>query len=103
MERIDKNAAYIYNINMFEWDETKNKSNIEKHGVSFEVAKTVFDDPNRLTLVDREHSKEEGRYFCVGIVGAGVLTVRFAIRNDKIRIIGAGYWRKGRKLYEERS
>jgi uncharacterized DUF497 family protein len=48
---------------MFEWDEAKNQSNIEKHGVSFEVAKTVFADPDRLTLIDEEHSQDEGRYF----------------------------------------
>jgi len=88
---------------MFEWDEVKNQSNIEKHGVSFEVAITVFDDPDRLTLVDGEHSLVEGRYFCIGKTGAGILTVRFTIRGDKIRIFGVGYWRKGKKRYEERT
>ena len=88
---------------MFEWDEVKNKSNIEKHGVSFEAAKTVFDDPNRLTLVDGNHSLVEERYICIGKTEEGILTVRFVIRGDRIRIFGAGFWRKGKKYYEERN
>ena len=88
---------------MFEWDERKNQQNIEKHGVSFDVAKMVFDDPKRLTLFDGGHSQDEDRYFCIGKVNDGVLTVRFVFRNDNIRIIGAGYWREGRKRYEERN
>jgi len=88
---------------MFEWDEVKNQSNIEKHGVSFEIAKRAFSDPHRLTLLDESHSEKENRYFCIGRVNGGILTVRFVARDDKIRIIGAGYWRKGRKRYEERA
>ena len=87
---------------MFEWDESKNKINIEKHGVSFDDAKRVFDDPNRLTLFDEGHSLTENRYFCVGKVDSGILTVRFVIRENIIRIIGAGYWRKGKERYENR-
>ena len=60
---IDKSFAYIYIIYMFEWDEKKNKSNIEKHDVSFSDAKKVFDDPNRITLFDEGHSKTEDSIF----------------------------------------
>ena len=88
---------------MFTWDENKNQSNIEKHGVDFETAKNAFYDPNRLTLFDEGHSTEESRYFCIGKVCDGILTVWFVVRAETIRIIGAGYWRKGKKLYEERS
>jgi len=88
---------------MFEWDENKNKSNIKKHGVSFDDAKRVFDDPNRVTLFDEGHSHTEDRYSCVGYVDDGILTVRFTLRDTTIRIIGAGYWRKGKKYYEERN
>jgi len=88
---------------MFEWDENKNQLNIKKHGVSFDDAKKVFDDPARLTLFDEGHSQAEDRYFCIGKVNDGILTVRFVIRNGFIRIIGAGYWREGRKRYEERN
>jgi len=86
---------------MFEWDESKNKQNTEKHGVSFEDALLVFNDHNRKTMFDGGHSLEEDRYFCIGNVNGGIMTVRFTIRDSKIRIIGAGYWRKGKKLYEE--
>jgi uncharacterized DUF497 family protein len=88
---------------MFEWDEEKNQSNIAKHGVSFEEAKRVFQDPNRLTLHDTHHSQTEDRFFCIGKTDGGVLTVRFVIRNESIRIIGAGYWRKGIQRYEKRT
>jgi uncharacterized DUF497 family protein len=85
---------------MYEWDEAKNQLNIEKHGVSFENAQKVFADPNRVTMFDEGHSITEDRYHCVGRVNGDILTVRFVIRNGHIRIIGAGYWRKGRKIYE---
>ena len=88
---------------MYEWDEDKNKLNIEKHGISFDEAKKVFDDPDRLTLFDEGHSHSEDRYFCIGNVNGGILTVRFVIRNAVIRIIGAGYWRGGKRRYEERN
>jgi len=87
---------------MFEWDENKNQLNAEKHNVSFEVAKEAFHDPNHLILADESHSLDEDRYFCIGKVGSAIITVRFVIRGNKIRIIGAGYWRKGKKLYENR-
>lgn len=98
---IDKKITYIYNICMFEWDENKNTSNIEKHGVSFEYAKQAFDDPDRLILQDESHSANEERYFCLGKVKDEIITVRFVLRDTKIRIFGAGYWRKGKKVYEE--
>jgi uncharacterized DUF497 family protein len=87
---------------IFEWDENKNRSNIEKHGVSFEYAKQAFFDPNRLTLYDDIHSVNEERFFCIGKTQEGILTVRFVIRDDTIRIIGAGFWRKGKQRYEKR-
>lgn len=86
---------------MFDWDENKNKENEKKHHVSFEVAKTAFFDPNRIIAKDSAHSETEERYFCFGEVDGGILTVRFTYRNDIIRIFGAGYWRKGKKYYEE--
>jgi len=71
---------------MFEWDDDKNKSNIEKHGIPFEIAQLAFDDPKRIILVDEHHSRGEVRYFCVGKVGDMILTVRFVIRDDVICI-----------------
>ena len=87
----------------FEWDEQKNKQNIQKHGVSFEIAKEAFSDPRRLIAKDKAHSSTEKRYYCFGKIKDGILTVRFTYRNKRIRIIGAGYWRKGKKKYEEQN
>jgi len=85
----------------FEWDDAKDRINRTKHGVSFLEAQAAFLDPRRVIAEDLEHSGAERRYFCFGMVGGGVMTVRFTHRNGRIRIIGAGYWRKGRKLYEQ--
>lgn len=86
----------------FEWDPKKDSTNQEKHGVSFFKAQFAFADPNRVILEDITHStKSERRYFCLGIVDEGILTVRFTVRNQNIRIFRAGYWRKGKRLYEQ--
>ena len=87
----------------FEWDEEKDKANQTKHNVSFAVAQQAFLDPRRVVAEDVEHSKDEGRFFCIGHAGDGIMTVRFTYRDDVIRIYGAGYWRKGRKIYEEQN
>ena len=87
----------------FEWDEVKNLENQEKHGVSFYEAQYVFFDENRVIAEDIDHSYYEKRFYCFGSDqnGNGILTVRFTYRNNQIRIFGAGYWRKGRKIYEQ--
>ena len=85
----------------FEWDEDKNLDNIEKHRVSFEIAQGAFFDKNRIIIRDIKHSKKEKRFFCIGNDGSGIITVRFTMRNENIRILGAGYWREGRYKYEK--
>jgi len=85
----------------FEWDENKNSMNKEKHNVSFERAQYAFKDSKRIIAEDLNHSHDEKRYFCFGEVDCGVLTVRFTYRENIIRIFGAGYWRKGKKTYEQ--
>jgi len=87
---------------IFEWDEEKNFNNIEKHHVSFETAQRAFLDRNRILLEGEKHSGKEKRFFCIGNDGNGIVTVRFTIRGQSIRIIGAGYWREGRNEYEQR-
>ena len=87
----------------FEWDEEKDKENWKKHEVSFSLAQHAFLDPHRIIVEDVEHSSEEDRYHCIGRVGEGIMTVRFTYRGNVIRIYGAGYWRKGRKIYEEQN
>lgn len=64
------------------------------------MAQLAFMDYNRVILEDLDHSKGEKRYYCIGDVDDGILTVRFTYRRKIIRIIGAGYWRKGKKIYE---
>lgn len=85
----------------FEWDEDKNKDNLKKHGVDFETAQYAFLDKRRVIAKDLAHSRKEKRYYCFGKLKGGVLTVRFTHRGGRIRIIGAEFWRKGRKIYEK--
>ncbi len=85
----------------FEWDEQKNALNLKKHEVSFYEAQKAFLDQNRIIAEDTEHSHNEQRYYCFGKVDDGIMTVRFTYRGSVIRIIGAGYWRGGRKIYEK--
>ena len=85
----------------FEWDQKKNELNISKHGVSFFEAQKAFLDPNRIIAEDIEHSLNEKRYYCFGKIDGEVLAVRFVYKEQIIRIFGAGYWRKGKKIYEK--
>ena len=84
----------------FDWDFAKEEENKRKHGVSFVRAQYAFTDPRRVIARDVSHSQTEERYYCFGEVDGGVLTVRFTYRESTIRIIGAGYWRKGKFIYE---
>jgi hypothetical protein len=85
----------------FVWDDEKNQENQAKHGVSFEFAQYAFADPKRVIAKDTGHSSQEERFYCFGRLGEGIVTVRFTCRHGKIRIIGAGYWRRGKKIYEK--
>ncbi len=87
----------------FEWDEAKDRVNQGKHGVPFALAQLAFLDSRRVIVEDTRHSTEEDRYHCIGRVGGGIITVRFTSRANIIRIFGAGYWRKGRQIYEEQN
>ncbi|MGE0031416.1 MAG: BrnT family toxin [Steroidobacteraceae bacterium] len=84
---------------LFDWDPAKDVENQRKHGVSFSEAQRAFLDPYRLIARDRDHSRSESRYYCFGRVAGHVITVRFTQRDGRVRIFGAGYWRKGRKIY----
>ena len=85
----------------FEWDQEKDRENQRRHGVSFGLAQYAFADPARVIAQDISHSQDEDRFFCFGLAREGVLTVRFTYRAGVIRIFGAGYWRKGKRIYEE--
>ena len=84
----------------FDWDTDKDAENQQKHGVSFSRAQYAFADPQRVIAKDITHSQTEERFYCFGEVDGGVLTVRFTYRASVIRIFGAGYWRKGKAIYE---
>jgi len=79
----------------FEWDEAKADANVRKHGVTFELASTIFFDPNLLTVADVEHSEAEERWFSVGIASNGVLLLGVYLWSDtdpaatKVRLISA--------------
>jgi uncharacterized protein len=85
----------------FEWDDFNNEQNIEKHGVSFYEAQNAFADPQRIIMEDLDHGRDEERFFCFGQVKDGIMTVRFTFREGIIRLLGAGYWRKGEMIYEK--
>lgn len=85
----------------FEWDFDKDAENQQKHGVSFSLAQEAFLDPKRVIARDLAHSESEERFYCFGSVGGGVLTVGFTYRKYVIHTIGAGYWRKGKRIYEQ--
>jgi uncharacterized protein len=84
----------------FEWDDAKNQLNQTKHGVSFEDARLAFTGPRRQIFGDVDHSSSEDRMFCLGMVGDSVMTVRFTYRDNRIRIFGAGFSRKGQRIYD---
>ncbi len=87
----------------FEWSENKAASNLSKHGVSFEEAKTVFDDPLYVDFYDPDHSEDEERYLIVGESNRGrLLIVSYTERGDSIRLISAReLTRTEREAYEE--
>lgn len=86
----------------FTWNTSKERENILRHGLDFHEATMAFADPHRLIVRDDKHSQSEERLFCLGMVNNRVATVRFTFRDKKVRVIGAGFWRKGRALYEKK-
>jgi uncharacterized DUF497 family protein len=88
---------------IFEWDEEKAKENLRKHQVSFEEAKTVFNDPFSITIPDPQHSADEYRYIDVGCSSKGqILVVVYTERQPNIRIISCRRATKSeRRVYEE--
>ena len=92
-------AAHIRHMRL-EFDPAKEAANLAKHGVDFSTVLKVFEDPDRLIFPNLKHSPEEPRFYAIGHDGYGILTVRFTIRGEALRVIGAGYWRKQKKAYE---
>ena len=88
----------------FEWDEKKAAFNLSNHGISFEEAKTVFEDPVYLDFFDPDHSHEEQRYIIIGQSSKGrLIIVSYAEHDRMIRIISARKATRRERLdYEER-
>ena len=87
----------------FEWDDEKAKANLTKHGVSFDEAKTVFDDPLYVDFYDPDHSFEEHRYIIIGESKQGrLIIISYTERGDVVRLISAReVTRSERETYEE--
>jgi uncharacterized protein len=74
----------------FEWDDEKARSNLKKHGVSFDEAATIFNDPRIATISDPDHSEDEERYVSIGMsVIMRLLSVIHTFRKERIRLISA--------------
>jgi uncharacterized DUF497 family protein len=82
----------------FEWDAAKAAANFAAHGVSFEAAKPVFDDPFAIERLDVRRNYGEERFNIIGMVEGRVLFVAYTMRGDKVRIISA----RGAEPYERR-
>ena len=81
----------MYNV-YFDWDENKNRINIQKHGISFVEAMTVFDDDNALYKPDADHSQDEDRFIILGLsTNTRLLVVCHCYRESEtfVRIIFA--------------
>jgi hypothetical protein len=75
---------------LFEWDDDKAVRNIRMHGVDFQEARTVFEDPFAITIPDELHSEDEDRSVVLGLsLLSRVLLVVYAERRERIRIISA--------------
>jgi hypothetical protein len=87
----------------FKWDEKKAAANLADHGVSFDEAKTVFDDPLFVDFYDPDHSYDEHRYLIVGESRQGrLLIVSYTERGESVRLISAReVTLSERKAYEE--
>ncbi|CCI01963.1 BrnT family toxin [Microcystis aeruginosa] len=87
----------------FDWDKNKAERNLSKHEVSFEEAKTVFDDPLYVDFYDLDHSEDEDRYLLVGQSNRGrLLIVSYTERGNLIRLISAREVTKTeRETYEQ--
>lgn len=88
----------------FEWDEKKADENLRKHGVSFDEAKTVFNDPFSVTIYDPDHSSDEQRYVDIGLSLKGrLIVVSYCGRGETIRLISSRKaTRKEQRYYEEK-
>ena len=82
----------------FEWDDNKAVANLAEHGVTFAIARDVFDDPLSVVWADDRQHYGEDRFCLVGMSEKGLIFVAYTLRGDRIRIISA----RGAERYERR-
>ena len=85
------NMYIIINVRII-WDEHKNRKNKKKHGIWFEDAQRVFDDPNHKVFFDSDHSAEsEDRFIIIGMTDTKILVISYAEydADDLVKIISA--------------
>jgi len=73
----------------FEWDDAKAAANLLRHGVSFELARRVFDDPHAIDRIEDSMDYREDRLLTVGEIQDRLFAVVWTLRRDRIRIISA--------------
>jgi uncharacterized DUF497 family protein len=86
-----------------EWDDGKAAANFIKHGVSFDAARKVFNDPFAIDRLDDREDYDESRFVAIGMVDGRLLFVAYTMRGDTIRIISArgAEPREQRQYYED--
>jgi uncharacterized protein len=91
----------------FEWDEIKAATNVYRHGVSFELAATIFHDPRLLTVADLEHSETDERWLSLGMASNGSILCIVYLWSEsepvttKIRLISARKATSAEAVYYE--
>ncbi len=100
-----REISIFMNEDDFEWDGEKAAANFRKHGLTFEIARYVFDDPAALEAVDDRENYGEDRFNIIGMVSGRLLVVTYAIRELKIRLISArtAEPHEKRRYHEKRS
>ena len=88
---------------MFEWDESKNQQNLEKHGIAFEDALSVFANSEALALEDKRRDYGEPRYVVLCPLQDVLVHVTYTVRGGNIRLISARRAsRREKRDYEQR-
>ena len=73
----------------FDWSDAKARGNLQKHGVTFEAARLVFEDPASIDEIDDREDYGEDRFIITGRANGRILTVTYTERDERIRIISA--------------
>ncbi|MBQ3295951.1 MAG: BrnT family toxin [Erysipelotrichaceae bacterium] len=89
---------------LFEWDDRKNRRNLRVHGIDFETAVRIFNDPDRIEFYDRDHSADEDRFITIGRIETtdNLICMVYTERKQMIRVISARFAdKRERKIYHD--